>query len=97
MNNPMRDVIEQMKDAAQRECKMQTSPVAKAAQERRRLIECLTMARIETERAHKNLLSADVWAADRKQADKCIRLYNAAKSLQEQISALLAEVSEQGE
>lgn len=69
----------------------------KQAQERRRLIECLTMARIETERAHKNLLSARVWVADRAQADKCNMLYNAAKSLQEQISALLAEVSGQGE
>lgn len=94
-DNPMRDVIEQMKDAAQREGKQQTSPVAKAAMERRRLIECLTTARIETERAHKNLLSARVWIEDRAQADKCNLLYNAAKSLQEQIAALLQEV--QGE
>lgn len=96
MNNPMRDVIEQMKDAAQREGKQQTSPVAKAAMERRRLVEKLTMANLDTKSAHKNLVDADLWA-DKEQAPKVEALYRQAERLQKQISALLAEVSKQGE
>lgn len=94
MNNPMRDVIEQMKDAAQREGKQQTSPVAKAAMEQRRLIEKLTMANLDTKSAYKNLVDADLWA-DKEHALTVQRLYKQAEQLQRDIEKLLRDV--QGE
>lgn len=68
----------------------------KQAQERRRLIEKLTMANLNVKGAFQNLVDADLWA-DKEHALVVQRLYKQAERLQEQISALLAEVSEQGE
>lgn len=66
------------------------------AMERRRLVEKLTMASLDAKSAYKNLVDADLWA-DKEQDLAVQRLYKQAERLQEQISALLAEVSEQGE
>lgn len=93
MDNPMRDVIEQMKATAQQEGKMQTSPVAKAAQERRRLIEYLSSAKMFAKRLHGSLVDADLWAND-EQAPTVRALYEQAEQLQKQIVALLQEQGE---
>ena len=90
MNNPMRDVIEQMKSTARCEGKQQTSPQVIVAMEKRHLREKLDMARNASITLAQSLLDADLWA-ENPMADRVIALYGKAQDMQSEIEALLKE------
>lgn len=95
MDNPMRDVVEQMKNTAQREGKQQTTLSEKQDKERRRLVEHLTTAQINAENVYKEMLSVSMYNTEPSRLTRIALLKNAVGTLREQIDTLLQEV--QGE
>lgn len=90
-DNPMRDVIEMMKNKAQREGRQQTSPHTMEALNQRRLREKLDMARNANAMTIQALTDADLWT-DKPTGDRVIALSQQAQAIQKEIEALIKEV-----
>lgn len=93
MDNPMRDVIEMMKNNAQREGKQQTSPVLKAAMQKRRVHENLSMALSAMTMVDESLTKAEKYTEEDSDEQEVVRsLCIAAESLRRRIEITVDEM-----
>lgn len=95
MDNPMRDVIEMMKDKAQREGKQQTSPHVMASIQKRRIRENLSMALSAMKMVDESLAKAEKYTEEDSEDQELVRsLCIAAESLRRRIDVAMDEMRE---